>query len=79
MLVIKYKLLSIQVNYLVVGQKPWSSGYGKNVPKVMGSNPGTTYWMDFFTYICCKNCDDVCLKRLKINEKEAGAGPFLSI
>ena len=24
----------------------------------------------FFTYICCKNCNDVCLKRPKINEKE---------
>ena len=22
----------------------------------------------FFTYICCKNCNDVCLKRPKINE-----------
>ena len=30
----------------------------------------------FFTYICCKNCNDVCLKRPKINEKEAGVGPF---
>ena len=30
----------------------------------------------FFTYICCKNCNDVCLKRTKINEKEAGVGPF---
>ena len=30
----------------------------------------------FFTYICCKNCN-VCLKRPKINEKEAGVGPFL--
>ena len=29
----------------------------------------------FFTYICCKNCI-VCLKRPKINEKEAGVGPF---
>ena len=28
-----------------------------------------------FTYICCKICN-VCLKRLKINEKEAGIGPF---
>ena len=26
----------------------------------------------FFTLICCKNCNDVCLKRPKINEKEAG-------
>ena len=29
----------------------------------------------FFTFICCKNCN-VCLKRPKINEKEAGIGPF---
>ena len=32
----------------------------------------------FCTFICCKNCNDVCLKkRPKINEKEAGVGPFL--
>ena len=30
----------------------------------------------FLTYICCKNCNDVCLERPKINEKEAGVGPF---
>ena len=30
----------------------------------------------FSTFICCKNCNDVCLKRPKINEKEAGVGPF---
>ena len=29
----------------------------------------------FFTYICCKNCF-AGLKRPKINEKEAGVGPF---
>ena len=29
----------------------------------------------FFTFICCKSCN-VCLKRQKINEKEAGVGPF---
>ena len=48
-----------------------------NVPKVMGWNPGTGYWMDmtFFTLICCKNCI-VCLKRPKIKEKEAGVRPF---
>ena len=28
----------------------------------------------FFTYICCKNCN-VCFKRPKINEKDAGVGP----
>ena len=30
----------------------------------------------FFKYICCKNCSDVCLKRAKMNEKDAGVGPF---
>ena len=30
----------------------------------------------FFTYICCKIFNDVCLKRPKINEKEAGVGSF---
>ena len=30
----------------------------------------------FFTYLCCNNCNDVCLKRPKINEKEARVGPF---
>ena len=30
----------------------------------------------FFTLICCKICI-VCLKRPKINEKEAEVGPFL--
>ena len=29
----------------------------------------------FFTFICCKNCN-VGLKKTKINEKEAGFGPF---
>ena len=29
----------------------------------------------FYTYICCKFFN-VCLKRPKINEKEAGVGPF---
>ena len=35
-----------------------------------------TKWT-FFTLICCKNCTDVCLKRPKINEKEAGLAHFL--
>ena len=41
--------------------------------EVVGSNPGTVYWMimTFFALICCKN-GIVCLKRPKINEKEAG-------
>ena len=33
----------------------------------------------FFTCICCKNCNDVCLKRPKANDKEAECWPFLII
>ena len=45
-----------------------------NVQEVVGSNPGSVYWMDMtlFTMICCKNCI-VCLK---INEKEPGVAHF---
>ena len=45
--------------------------------EVVGLNPGAIYWMDmtFCTLIYCKNCF-VCLKRPKINEKEAKVGPF---
>ena len=32
----------------------------------------------FFTLICCKSYI-VCLKRPKINEKEAGVGPFKKV
>ena len=48
--------------------------------KNVGSNPGAVYWMDvtFFTLMCCKNCT-VCLKRPKINKKEARVGPFKHI
>ena len=46
-------------------------------PRVVGSNLGTVYWMDIFSHIfVVKNCN-VCLKRPKINEKEAGIGPLL--
>ena len=41
-------------------------------------NTGWTFGQ-FFTLICCKKCIDVCLKRLKINEKEARVGPFSKI
>ena len=44
-------------------------------PKVVGSNPGTVYWMD----ICCKNCNDVFLKRPKINDKRGRGWPILKI
>ena len=32
----------------------------------------------FFTFICCKNCN-MYLKKAKINGKEAGVSPFLTI
>ena len=43
----------------------------------MGLNHGAVCFMDiiFFTFNCRKNCI-VCLKRPKINEKEAGFGTF---
>ena len=42
--------------------------------RIPAPNTGWTFG-HFFTLICCKNCI-VCLKRPKINEKEAGVGPF---
>ena len=45
-----------------------------HVRKVMGLNPSAEYWKDIFS-LTCKNCI-VCLKRTKINEKEAKVGPF---
>ena len=30
----------------------------------------------FFTYICCKNCNDVCLKRPKIDDKRGRGWPI---
>ena len=44
------------------------------------SNPSTLYWTDmtFFMLICCENCI-VCVKRLKINKKETGDGPFIKV
>ena len=42
--------------------------------KVVGSNPAAEYWisMTVFPIDFCKNCNDVCLKRPKINKKEVG-------
>ena len=47
------------------------------VPKVVGSNPGTIYWMDIFHIFCFKICYDVCLKRPKINDKRGRGWPIL--
>ena len=66
------------VNYLhnatVEGREPWSSGFGRRLTFqrswVWNLAPDTGWTWHFFTLICCKNCI-VCLKRPKINEKEA--------
>ena len=65
-------------NFIIRAALVWWLREETQVLKVVGSNPSAVYWMDmtFFTLICCKNCI-VCLKRPKINEKEAGDGPFL--
>ena len=49
-------LINFCCNLRDVGREPWSSGYGEtHVPKVVGSNPGTKYWMDIFhTYLLQK-------------------------
>ena len=63
------------IKHMKQGREPWSSGYGKRLTfrrswvRILEPYTGWT----FFTY--CKNCN-VCLKRPKINEKEAGVGPF---
>ena len=54
-----------------MGVEPWPSGYGKRLMfqrlwvRILALYTGWT----FFTYICCKNCNDVCLKRPKISKK----------
>ena len=45
-------------------------------PKVVGLNPCTIYWMYIFSHIFVEKICIVCLKRPKINKKEAGVGPF---
>ena len=62
------------------GREPWSSGNGWWLmfwrSWVQISAPYTRWsFRHFLTLICCKNCI-VCLKRPKINEKEAGVGPL---
>ena len=73
------KQSSSSKNWGAWGQEPWSSGYGRRLmfwrSCVQIPVPYTGWTWHFFTLICCKNCI-VCLKRLKINETEAGVGPF---
>ena len=72
---------SSERRFAILSQKylePWSSGYRMRLISrrlwVRISAPDTRY--TFFTLIRCKICI-VCLKRPKINEKEAEDGPFL--
>ena len=59
-----------------IWRKPWSSGCGKWLMfwRLRVWIPAPVYWIDgdFFTFICYKNCFAVCLKRHKVNKKEAG-------
>ena len=44
-------LLQLQLKDLInFGREPWSSGYWEetHVPKAVGLNPGTVYWIDIF-------------------------------
>ena len=69
-----------QTKKFFLRREPWSSGYEMRLIYqrlwVRFPAPYTGWTWHFFTLICCKNCNDVCLKRPKINEKEAGVGPF---
>ena len=52
---------------------------GDSCSKVAGSNPGTVYWMHIFQHIPirCEKCNNVCLKRPKINNKRGRGWPIL--
>ena len=55
---------------MVMGDDSCSKGHG------LESQRRILDGLTFFTFICCKICIDVCLKRPKINKKEARVGPF---
>ena len=58
----------------IIGRDPWSSECG---PCSEGRGFESQHRIldgYFFTLISCKNCNEICLKRPKINEKEAGVG-----
>ena len=69
--------------YLIIfflGREPWSSGYGwrlmfeRSWVRIPAPNTG---WNDIFSHwFVVKFVFDVCLKRPKINEKEAGCAHF---
>ena len=70
-----HKSMSLNQNKLIFGQELWSSGYDSCLKGCGFESQHRILVGHFFTLICCKNCI-VCLKRPKINGKEAGVGPF---
>ena len=71
------QLYSSEAKIQLAGQEPWYSGYGWRLmfERSWVSNPGAWYRMDIFSHWLVVKL--YCLKRPKINEKEAGVGPFL--
>ena len=49
---------------------------GDSRSEVCGFESGTVYWMDIYSHIFVVKMCNVCLNILKINDKEAGVGPF---
>ena len=56
---------------------PWSSGYGRRLTIqrswVWIPAPYTGWTWHFFTLICCKNCNNVCLRGAE-NKRKRGRG-----
>ena len=76
---LQYKSTFINaINFsLPVGREPWSSGYGRRLmfQRLWVRIPALyTGWTFFRICICCKIC--YVFDKTKINEKEAGVGPF---
>ena len=59
------------------GREPWSSGYGRRLTILRSwvwiPAPYTGWTWHFFTLICCKNCNNVCLKKTE-NKRKRGRG-----
>ena len=60
-------------NSLGIGREPWSSGQGR---RLMFQRSWVRIPLYFFTYICCKNFNGVCLKRPKINNWRGRGWPI---
>ena len=59
-------------------REPWSSGYGRRLMfrRLWVWIPAPYTGWTFFTYNCCKNWNDVCLKWPKINDKRGRGWPI---